>query len=567
MKQLVKEKIDNVLKKLGIKISSYSIDTPPDPEMGDFASNVAMVAAGLDKKNPREVADEIISELKNDPEIEKTEIAGPGFINITLKSEIYLEELKKIVELGGKYGQSEIGKGKKVNVEFVSANPTGPLHIGNARSGPIGETIANLFEFQGFEVEREFYVNDLGSQITKFGNSLAYWYLFKTNPNLEFPAEGYPGEYIKETSEKIQSEHQLEIEKLENKPHLASPSKGEGSLPDLFASEGLKIMVENIKSDLKLAGINLHTFSYESAILNSGKSEAAIEKLKRLGFTTEKDGALWFKNPADPKLEDKDSVLVKSDESRSNTYFANDIAYHLDKIARGADKLIDVWGANHFGHIPRMTSALQALDCPADILKIILYQYVRLSKAGETSSMGKRFGNFVTLREIIEAGVTPDAFKYFILSQNSDTPITFDLKLATDTTEKNPVFYIKYAHARICSILRKAGDPTSPFGLRGASEEQVELSLLKHKKEIALCKELVKFPELVAETVFDFQIQRLPHFAYKVATLFHDFYGSCKVIGAESKELELARLSLIIATKNILKNTLSLCAIDAPEKM
>ena len=547
---MLSEKIVEALKRLGFKPIAYNIDEPPSRLMGDFSSNVAMVTAGIEKKNPKEVASIIKSELEKDQDIERVEIAGPGFINITLKPEIYLTELGKIVKLEMEYGRSNTGKGKKVNVEYVSANPTGPLHIGNARSGPIGEAIANLFEFQGFEVEREFYVNDIGVQIKRFGNSLAYWYLINSDTNLEFPADGYPGEYIKETSEKIQSEKKDEL-----------ILKSDEELVEFFAKEGLKIMVENIKSDLGLAGINIHTFSYESQIVGLDKSKLVIKKLEGKGFTAEKDGAVWFKNPEDPDLKDDDAVLVKSDENKSLTYFANDIAYHLDKIERGSEKLIDVWGANHFGHIPRMKAALRSLGCQDDILEIVLYQYVRLKKAGESTSMGKRLGNFVTLRAVIEAGVAPDAFKYFVLSQNSNTPFDFDIELAADTSEKNPVYYIKYAHARICSILRKIGDQ----GIFGG--ESANLQLLKDDKELALYKELVKFPALVQETIEDFQIQRLPHFAYKIAGLFHDFYNSCRVIGAETKELELARLSLILATKNIIASTLNLCGIEAPEKM
>ncbi|MFA6963488.1 MAG: arginine--tRNA ligase [Patescibacteria group bacterium] len=561
MRNIVKAKIDLALKSLGFNLPGYSVDEPPSREMGDYSTNVAMVASGLEKKNPREIAQKIQSELSKDPEIESVEIAGPGFINIALKSDLYTEELSKILEEGSKYGSSEIGKGKTINVEYVSANPTGPLHIGNARSGPIGEAVANLFEFNSYGVTKEFYVNDIGVQIGRFGKSLFHWCAIKSDPKIEFPEGGYPGEYIQETSEKIQKEFGDEIAHLDNDQEKI----------DFFARKGLNVMVANIKSDLELAGINIHTFSYESKIINSGKSKIVIDRLKEKGFVAEKDGAVWFKNPEDPDLMDNDAVLAKSDEEKSLTYFANDIAYHLDKIDRGADKLFDIWGANHFGHIPRMKAALRALGCPDETLEIVLYQYVRLKKSGVASSMGKRLGNFVTLRAVIEAGVEADAFKYFILSQNANTPMDFDIELAAEKSEKNPVYYIKYAHARICSILKKIEEQGTPLrqGFAGqvSDQERGDLSLLKDEKEIALYKELVKFPEIVEETLVDFQTQRLPHFAYKIAALFHDFYNSCSVIDAGSKELVSARLSLIIATKNILANTLKICGIKAPEKM
>ncbi len=550
MKNIVKNKINTALKQIGLKTADFSVEEPPSRDMGDYSTNIAMIIAGQEKKNPRDIADKIRSELERDSEIEKVEIAGPGFINITLKEDVYLAELLKITEEGSEYGKSNIGKSKSANVEYVSANPTGPLHIGNARSGPIGEAVANLYEFNGYRVTKEFYVNDIGVQIGRFGKSLFHWYAVKANSDVEFPEGGYPGEYIKEASEKIQSEFAHEISKINNDEEMI----------EFFARKGLDIMVTNIKSDLELAGINIHTFSYESQIIDSKKSEKVIDALKEKGFVAEKDGALWFKNPEDPDLADNDAVLSKSDADKSLTYFANDIAYHLDKIERGADKLFDIWGANHFGHIPRMKAALRAMGCPDDTLEIVLYQYVRLKKSGVASSMGKRLGNFVTLRAVIEAGVEADAFKYFILSQNANTPIDFDIELAAEKSEKNPVYYVKYAYARICSILKKV--PRD----RG-SESQSNLELLTHDKEVALYKELVKFPEIVGETLVDFQIQRLPHFAYKVSALFHDFYNSCQVIGAGTKELERARLSLIIATKYILSNTLKICGITAAEKM
>ncbi|PIS07869.1 arginine--tRNA ligase [Candidatus Berkelbacteria bacterium CG10_big_fil_rev_8_21_14_0_10_43_13] len=530
--------------------SDFSVTEAPKPEIGDFATNVAMIIAGQIKDNPREIANKIKIELEKYDDIIKVEVAGPGFINIKLELQVYFDELAKIVEQKEQYGRSEIGAGKKINVEYVSANPTGPLHIGNARSGPIGEAIANLFMFLGYDTTKEFYINDIGVQIGRFGQSLYHWYEIKDNVDVKFPEEGYPGPYIKETSEVIQLKFDDEISKISDREELIK----------FFAKVGLDIMVEKIRDDLKFAGMKIDVWSYESKIAEAGKSAAVIERLRESGNTIEKEGAVWFKQPDDPELADKEAVLVKSDENHSVTYFANDLAYHLDKIERGATKMIDVWGANHFGHIPRMRAALKALGQP-DALEIVLYQYVRLKKSGQAASMGKRLGNFISLREVIEAGVVPDAFKYFILSQNPNTPFDFDLELAADTSEKNPVFYIKYAHARICSILEKSRGEGTGDGT------PADYSVLNNAKEIALIKELIKFPELIEEISTNFQIQALPHFAYKIAGLFHDFYGSCRVIGAETKQLKQARLFLIRATKYVLKNALNILSIDAPEKM
>lgn len=546
MKKEVVNSLIEAAKQAGYTESAiFSVDAPPKSEMGDFATNIALTISSTQKSDPREVAQKIIAELDRQKMYTKVEMAGPGFINLTLKNDLYLSELKKILDQKVNYGKAE-PTGETINVEYISANPTGPLHIGNARSGPLGEAIANILEFTGHSVIREFYVNDIGVQIGRFGQSLYHWYAIKSDPNVTFPEGGYPGEYIKETSEKIQNEFAQEILDL----------KDEKGRIEFFAKKGLEIMVEGIKADANLLNIKFDRWSYESEILKSGKSQKIVLELKEKKLTAEKDGAVWFTRPDDPELEDRDAVLIKSDENKSLTYFANDLAYHVDKLTR-SEKAIDVWGANHFGHIPRVKSALEALGYK-DRVEIILYQYVRLRSSGKSMSMGKRLGNFVTLRAVLESGVEADAFKYFILSQNPNTPFDFDIDLAADTSEKNPVFYIKYAHARICSILKKVE--------RGMENENADLSLLQDPKEIALYKEICKFPELVQEVAMDFQVQAIPHFAYRIATLFHDFYSSCQVIGTE-KELEDARLALIIATKYVIHNALGLSGIEAPEKM
>ncbi len=549
MKELVREKIIEAVKKADFSIpQNFSIETPPKPEMGDFATNIAMMIAGRDGANPREVAEKITLLMKPVKDFLKVEIAGPGFINIFIKEEIYYAEIMRILAEKENYGRGSKKK-QKIQVEYISANPTGPLHVGNARGGPIGETVAKLLEFLGYEVGREFYVNDMGLQIERFGRSLYYWFAKKEDKGLDFPADGYPAPYVKEISEQIQKDKKEELTKI----------KDESELIEFFIKEGLCYTIKSVREDSELIGIKFDNWFYESDLQHSGKSDKAINTLKEKGFTVSKEGALWFKNPEDPELKDKESVLVKSD-GKTPTYFADDIAYHIDKFERGFDRLIDVWGANHHGHLPRFKVAMKALGHAEDQIEVLFYQYIRLKKAGKSVSMGKRLGNFVTLRQVIESGVEPDAFKYFILAQNSNTPFDFDLKLAADTSEKNPVYYIKYAHARICSILAKAGESAVE------KLEEVDLKLLKNDKEVALYKELINFSGLINTAVTDFQIQALPHFAYKIASLFHDFYANCQVIGTD-KKLSASRLSLVMATKYILANTLSICGIEAPEKM
>lgn len=545
MKKIILEKIKNAVKESGYKVpADFAVLTPPKMEMGDYATNVAMI---LSKKgeNPAEIAKKIIEHLKKEKDFSRVEMAGAGFINIFINSKIFETELKRILSEKDAYGRGG-KKSAKVNVEYISANPTGPLHIGNARGGPIGEAIARLYEFLGHTVEREFYVNDMGLQIDRFGQSLYYWYYKKVDNRAEFPEDGYPGDYIKEISETIQKEKQKELSQIKEKDDFIK----------FFIKEGLYHTVKSMREDAKLLGIEFDKWFYESDLTFSGKTTKAIEELEQKGFTTKKEGAVWFKNPEDKDLEDKESVLIKSD-GKSFTYFSDDIAYHMNKLERGNDILVNIWGANHHGHLPRFRAAMRAMGVPDNKIVILFYQYIRLKEAGEVVSMGKRLGNFVTLRQVIEAGVAPDAFKYFILSQNPNTPFDFDLKLATDTTEKNPVFYIKYAYARISSILAKVEE---------GSESGWSFGNLKDKKEIALYRELTKFPELLEDVMDDFQIQALPHYAHKIAGLFHDFYASCPVLDSSS-ETKKARLALVLATKTILKNSLSICGIEAPEKM
>lgn len=559
MKKNVLAKITSAINTLGFDKVDFSISEPPADVVADWASNVALIIAGKSKSNPREIAEKIKLALEQDADVAKIEIAGPGFINITLKPEIYLAELAKIVLQKDNYGKSIVAQSRKVNVEYVSANPTGPLHVGNARGGPIGESLANLFTFIGHKVQREFYVNDIGGQAMKFGRTLNYWYALKSDPKTVFPEDGYPGDHLREISESVVKKYEDEIGSLSEEARI-----------DFFREHGIEIVVEGIKADLKLLGIEFDLWYFQSQIIAEKKSEKVIEVLKEKGMTYEKDDALWFSGSSNEDPDDKDNVLVKND-GETMTYFADDIAYHKEKFERGNDLLINIWGANHSGHIPRMKAAMEAIGYKADQLEIVLYQYVRLKKSGQAVSMGKRLGNFVTLREVIEAGVEADAFKYFILAQNPNTPIDFDIELAADRSEKNPVYYIKYAHARICSILEKApfdstqGGTGDPFD--SAQSSRVDYSCLKDSKELALIKELVKFPDIIEEISQNFQIQTLPHFAYKIAGLFHDFYSTCRVIGAETKELEAARLSLVLATKYILKNSLEILGIEAPEKM
>lgn len=568
IEETIKAEVEKAIELAGYQVPvDFSCEKPPQKEMGDYATNIAMIIAAANKALiPKEVAEKIKSKLVKSDIIKNVEVAGAGFINIFVKDSLYFDQIKQILEKGENYGKTDIGKGKKVNVEYISANPTGPLHIGNARGGPIGEATANLYDFLGYKVTREFYINDVGGQINHLAESLLYYYEVKHDQRIVFPEGGYPGDYVKDISAQVQIEKAKELAEMKDRDELL----------ELFKKEGLAILIRKIKEDCALLDIEFDKWTYQSDIEFSGKTDLVVKELEEKGLTTKREGALWFKNPDDPEFEDKESVLKKSDGKEALTYFADDIAYHKEKFDLGDEIIVDVWGANHHGHIPRIKSAMEAMGYPAENFIILLYQYIRLKHGDEVMKMGKRFGNIVTLRQVIEAGVAPDVFKYFILSQNSNTPFDFDIKLAADTSEKNPVFYMKYAHARICSILEKYRQDSKSERDSEKTADMLtslladllksDLSLLKNEKEIALYKELIKFPEILLEIKKDFQIQTLPHFAYQIAGLFHDFYTNCQVL-SDDLELTKARLALIMASKNVIANALKILDIEAPEKM
>lgn len=556
----LKENIIKAIKGAGFKLpEDFSLESPPNEKMGDLATNVAIIIAKNEGVDPKDVSKKILGKFSSDF-VESVDVAVQGFINFKLSKKYYQKVLSDILSSGGDYGKSDIGKEKRVLVEYVSANPTGPLHIGNARGGPIGETISNIFSWLGYYVEREFYVNDVGAQIRKFGETLAYYYISKNDPSYHFPEGGYPGDFLKEISEQIQREKKDEIANLKDE-----------KLIDLFIRHGLEITIRRIKEDLSDLGIVFDRFQYESDLINSGLSQKVIEDLKEKNALVDREGALWFCSKEYSDLSDRESVLVRSDSEKSLTYFASDIAYHKDKFDRKFDRLIDIWGANHHGHIERLKASLKSLGYDSGKLDIILYQNVRLKKNGETKQMGKRLGNFINISDLLnEMKVSADVFKYTIISQSSQNIIDFDLDLAVEQSEKNPVYYLQYAYARICSILRNT-DKNILQTLEKIAEgkgrpDPKTLDLLKDKKELDLIKLLDKLPNILLKIGENFQIQSLPFFATETARAYHNFYTSCKVLSSD-KDLTEARLLLVLATRNVLKITLSLMDVSAPERM
>jgi arginyl-tRNA synthetase len=555
----LKDKIVGAIKKAGYTApEDFDLEISSNESFGDYSTNVAMTIAGKTKKDPEEVAEKIIKKF-SDKEVMDLEIAGRGFINIKLSDSYFHSVLSEILKSGEDFGKSEIGKGKKANVEFISANPTGPLHIGNARGGPIGEVISNVLFWQGFDVKKEFYLNDSGNQINRFGETLAYWYTIKRDENFHFPDGGYPGEFSKEISEEIQKEKAKEIEELKD-----------DELIEFFVRHGLEKTMRRIKEDISALGIHFDRFFYESDLLNSGKSLEVVEKLKTGGHTTDREGALWFiSNDLDPN--DRETVLIRSDADKTPTYFANDIAYHIDKFERGFEKIIDIWGPNHHAHIPRIKSALKVLGFDEKEVSIFLYQNVKLKTGGQVKQMGKRLGNFINISDLVgKLKVSPDVYKFAIINQNPNSIIEFDLDLALEQSEKNPVFYLQYAYARICSVLRKAdADLLADTEKIARGEQAIEpgdLKILNDKKERKLIKTISRLPQILNMVSAELQVQALPHFATEIAREYHNFYANCLIL-SDDKQLTKARLLLALATRNVLKISLTLMGISAPEKM
>ena len=515
----------------GEKDGKIKVEHPERVNLGDYSTNIA-----LQLKKP---AAEIAKKLEESVLFEKVEVAGPGFVNFFISRRYLQNQVKEILKQKEKFGSLKIGKGKKVNIEFCSANPTGPLHLGHGRGAFWGDTLSNVFEKAGYRVDREYFVNDYGKQVLLLGQSIEARYRELLGKKAEIKEDFYKGEYIREVAGEIIKRDKDKYLKLSEEERIK-----------VFAEIGLKVMLKEAKGLLSRIGVNYDIWFSEKNLYKKGSVKKSVELLGKKGFTYEKEKALWFTSTKFG--DDKDRVLIKADGEP--TYFASDVAYHLDKISRKYDLLINGWGADHWGYKPRLMAAAKVLGFD-DKLKIVVGQFVRLVEKGQEVKMSKRGGTFVTLKELTDE-VGSDVTRFFFLIKSVDTHIDFDLDLAKQQSEKNPVYYVQYAHARICSILRKAKPvKAKPQGLK-----------LEHPSELNLIKLLIRLPEIVEDTAKDYQVQRLPQYATDLATSFHRFYRDCRVI-SEDKELTKSRLSLALATKTILKNTLDLMGISAPEKM
>lgn len=527
----------------------FNIEKPANKANGDYSANVAMAGARVYRKAPREIAQIILDNLDLDGTVfDRAEIAGPGFMNFFLAQKFYVDVLKDVFACGENYGDSDYGKGKRVIVEFVSANPTGPMHIGNARGGAIGDCLASVLAKAGFEVSREFYVNDAGNQIEKFATSLEVRYLQHYDSSVELPEDAYHGADITEHAENFISEY--------GDKYVNAPSDERRKA---LVGYALPKNIAGLERDLERYRITYDNWFRESTLHNDGSVKRVIDALKEKGVTYEQDGALWFK--ASEFGNDKDIVLIRA--NGLPTYIVPDIAYHYNKlVTRGYDKAIDVLGADHHGYVPRMKAALTALGLDASRLDCVIMQMVRLVRDGETIKLSKRSGKAITLNTLIDE-VPLDAARFFFNLREPNSHFDFDLELAAKQSSENPVYYVQYAHARICSIIKKAQE--NGVALRTPSDAELELLTAQEEKD--LIRHLAALTDEVTAAAKAYDPAKITHYVIELATLFHKFYNAQRVMVYDNEPLMQARLYLCVAVKDTIKNILTMLKITAPEVM
>lgn len=576
-KQQVKETVMNALGRLvaegkieAVPLPAFNVERPADVSHGDFSCNAAMASAKALRNNPRAIGQMIADAAVLDGTVfEKIEVAGPGFLNFFISPLWFNETVGEVISSGSDYGKTELGKGKRVLVEFVSANPTGPMHIGNARGGALGDSLSSVLQFAGYEVEREFYVNDAGNQIEKFGKSLSIRYMqiadgnkadviasygdddvcrkiFEDEENFPMPEDVYKGVDI--------IEHAYNFYKINGDKFV---NADEESRKSALVEYALPLNIDGLEKDLAKYRIVYDTWFRESSLHKSGAVKQIVDMLTEKGQTYEKDGAIWFK--ASDFGDDQDRVLVRA--NGIPTYFVPDIAYHYNKlITRGFDKAIDILGADHHGYIARMKAALTALGVDASKLDIVIMQMVMLVRNGETVKLSKRSGKAITLSTLLDE-VPIDAARFFFNLRDPNTHLEFDLELAIEESSNNPVFYVQYAHARICSILRRMEEEGTGYSNIPVSELN-----FNHPAELALIRHIAALPNCINEAAKDYNPSKITKYLCDLAQLFHKFYDNCKIKGEEQNILQ-SRLSLCVATKTVFKNLLDLLKVDAPEKM
>jgi arginyl-tRNA synthetase len=586
MKKQIEQLVKTALKQLAAQgfLSEKDL-TPPkiersrDNKHGDFATNAAMVLAKPARKNPRALAQMIVEALPPSEIVEKCEIAGPGFINFTLSASAYYRLIPTIITQAHQYGRSDLGAGKKVQVEYVSANPTGPLHVGHGRGAAYGSVVADLLEAVGYQVHREYYVNDAGRQMDILATSVWLRYLELCDETLTFPANGYKGDYVWDIAATLHRDHgedyKISSTSLFDGVVADEPDGGDkeahidaliqqakkllGDNRYRFVFElGLNTILDDIRDDLALFGVNYEEWYSERSLTESGAVNRVIERLRNAGHLYTKDGALWFRSTE--YGDEKDRVVVR--DNGQTTYFASDIAYHLDKLERGFERVIDVWGADHHGYVPRVKAALQALGKDAHRLDVLLVQFAILYRSGEKVQMSTRSGEFVTLRELRKE-VGTDAARFFYVMRKCEQHMDFDLDLAKSQSNDNPVYYVQYAHARICSVLQQAAELQIAIN---SDPGNIDYACLTEPQEQSLMTSLAKYPEAVELSALHEEPHQLTHYLRELATDFHTYYNAHKFL-VDEVTLRDARLQLILATRQVLRNGLGLLGVSAPDKM
>ncbi|PWW31134.1 arginyl-tRNA synthetase [Cytobacillus oceanisediminis] len=546
----LKQEIKDAVVKAGLaaeeQIPDVILEIPKEKAHGDYSTNMAMQLARVAKKAPRMIAEDLIANFDSTKaSIEKIEIAGPGFINFYMNNSYLTDLIPAVLQAGDKYGETTVGNNQKIQVEFVSANPTGDLHLGHARGAAVGDSLCNILDKAGYDVSREYYINDAGNQINNLALSVEARYFQALGMEKEMPADGYHGEDIIGIGKKLAGEFGDKYVNADEKERF-----------DFFRDYGLKYEMAKLKQDLEDFRVRFDVWYSETSLYHNGKIDTALQALKDNGHIYEEDGATWFRSTTFG--DDKDRVLIKNDGSY--TYLTPDIAYHKDKLERGFEKLINIWGADHHGYIPRMKAAIQALGYDREALEVEIIQLVHLYKNGEKMKMSKRTGKAVTMRDLVEE-VGLDATRYFFAMRSADTHLDFDLDLAVSQSNENPVYYAQYAHARISSILRQGEEQ----GI--SADNNADFSLIQAEKEMDVLKKIGEFPQAVAEAAQKRMPHRITNYIFELASTFHSFYNAEKVLDAENPERTKARLALIKAVQTTLKNALALIGVSAPEKM
>ncbi len=527
------------------EVPAVPVDHPKQVAHGDYATPIAMQLARLARQAPLRIAEAVVRHLEVPAYIGKVEVVAPGYINLTLNPAWLAQQADTIRSLGERYGSLDLGEGMRVQVEYVSANPTGPLHMGSARNAVLGDAVANILVAAGYEVQREYYVNDAGSRMLVFYASLYAHYSQALGVPEAVPEDGYLGHYMREWGERIAAEEGDRYLRLPREEAIAR-----------IGERGLALVLESIRNDLASMGVVYDRWFSERTLYDSDLFAQVLDILRRGGYVEEREGATWFRATA--LGGDKDEVIVRSNGQPG--YFASDIAYHYDKfVVRGFDRVIDVWGADHQGHVPRMKAMMRALDLDPERLIFIIYQLVTLRRGGEIVRLSKRTGDIITLREVLDE-IGADALRFFLLARSADSQMDLDLELAVKESDENPVFYVQYAHARIASILRKAGD--LPL-------EKGDVSLLTSEPEQALLRALLLLPEVVQQAATELAPHHLTYYAQELAGVFHGFYRDCRVVSSDpaDREITLARLKLVDAARIVLARTLHLMGMNAPESM